>query len=66
MTTSHIGTTPSEQMFFNEAPLAHVVLYYDRRRAERFAILRQSRSAHDHRRTLDWLASIERERLRTR
>lgn len=29
------GTTASEQMYFDGAPLAHVVHYYDRLRQER-------------------------------
>ena len=60
--TANIFTTPSEQMFFGGAPVAHVVLYYERSRDERLAKLRPAGSAREYRRTVDWLASMERER----
>jgi hypothetical protein len=55
------GTTASEEMYFDGAPLAHVVLYYDRKRDQRLANMRARSTVDEYFKTVDWLNSIERE-----
>jgi hypothetical protein len=54
--TAIIGTTPSEQMFFGGAPLAHVVLYYDLQWRKRQARLREENKIRQHRQLIKCLA----------
>jgi hypothetical protein len=57
MAASHLWMTPSEQMHFEGAPVAHVVLYYDWLRDRQRVRVLQTVSKRRHRQLIRSLAA---------